>query len=49
MSTHNPTERSIEAANLELKVRYQNVGALKPYDPLIKRQLVWPTALADGS
>jgi DNA modification methylase len=31
MTTQNPTERSTEMANLNLKVRYQNVEALKPY------------------
>ena len=32
MSAHNPTARSTEPANLDLKVFYQNVEALKPYD-----------------
>jgi len=31
MATQPPTERSTEPANLDLKVRYQNVEALKPY------------------
>ena len=31
MDTYNPTERSTEAENLDLKVRYQNMEALKPY------------------
>lgn len=32
MDTQNPTVRSIKPANLELKVRYQNVEALKPHE-----------------
>ncbi len=32
MSTQSPAERPTEMASLELKVRYQNVAALKPYD-----------------
>ena len=31
MATQYPTERSTKSANLDLKVRYQNVEALKPY------------------
>jgi DNA modification methylase len=31
MATQTPTERSTEPANLDLKVCYQNVAALKPY------------------
>ena len=32
MTSQNPTEMSTESVNLELKIRYQNVEALKPYD-----------------